>query len=130
MNRCSLYANIKISSSVTQTLLSTEIERIFNHLSRFFSKKSYSKGVDQGWQGDHRYQISRKFIFPPVFHRKTQVSQWPSLRSTVAYGWPPPSGVGSRAKGMAERKEKQAEEDAEEERETYTHTHTLVQWQL
>lgn len=44
---------------------------------------------------------------------------------TVTYGWPPSSGVGSRAKGMAERKERQAEEDTEEERERerYTHTH-------
>lgn len=56
---------------------------------------------------------------------------------TVTYGWPPSSGVGSRAKGMAERKERQAEEDTEEEERereihtyTYSHTLSLVQWRL
>lgn len=95
------------------------LTKIFNYLSIVsFRWKKFSL------QGDHQYQISRKFIFPPVFRRKSHSGHF--LRSTVTCGWPPSSGVGSRAKGMAERKERQAEEDTEEERERDTHIHIFT----
>lgn len=100
---------------MTQTLLWSEI---FNYLSIVSLRwKKFSL------QGDHQYQISRKFIFPPVFRWKSQVSQWPFLQShmddRLHRGW------GREQKGWQNgKKDKQKKtQKKKRERERYTHTH-------
>lgn len=102
---------------MTQTLL-LKIE-IFNRLSIVSLRwKKFSL------QGDHQYQISRKFIFPPVFRRKSQVSQWPFL-TIYSHIWMTAfigGGVASKRDGRTERKTSRRRH-RRRERERYTHTH-------
>lgn len=93
---------------------------IFNHLSIVSLRwKKFSL------QGDHQYQISRKFIFPPVFRWKSQVSQWPFLQShmddRLHRGW------GREQKGWQNgKKDKQKKIQKKRERERDTHIHIFT----
>lgn len=120
MNRCSLYANIKISSSVTQTLLSTEIERIFNHLSRFFSKKSYSKGVTRRSPISNLKEIHLSTCFSSKNAGVTVaiLTIYSRIWMTASIG----GGVASKRDGRTERKTSRRRR-RRRERDTHTHTH-------